>query len=89
MNIIGGAASPHKVNPNCNNRPATADPIMRENLTANGGPMRKATSQETISMRESGGEKPEATRVNGSTPTTPRTGRRSSLAGRFLSAITD
>lgn len=86
MNIVGGAASPQKVNPN---RPSTADPIIRESLTANGGPIRKAASQEVINMRGNEGNKTETTKRTGSNPTTPSSGRRSSLAGRFLSAITD
>ena len=86
MNIVGGAASPQKVNPN---RPSTAEPIIRESLTANGGPIRKATSQEVINVRGGEGNKSETTKLTGSNPATPRAGRRSSLAGRFLSAITD
>ena len=89
MNIVGGALSPQKVNPDINNRPSTADPISRDSLAANGGLMRKATSQETINVRGKDGERADGKKLNGSTPTTPQGGRRSSLAGRFLSAITD
>ena len=86
MNIVGGAASPNKVNPN---RPATADPIIRDNRSTNGGPIRKATSQEVINVKANESDKIESAKLTGSNPTTPRAGRRSSLAGRFLSAITD
>ena len=84
MNIVGGAASPQKVNPS---RPSTADPTLHESVAANGGLMRKATSQEVINVK--GSEKAGAAKIAGSNPTTPRAARRSSLAGRFLSAITD
>jgi len=86
MNIVGGAASPQKVNPS---RPSTADPTLHESVPVNGGLMRKATSQEVINVKGSESEKPRSTKVAGSNPTTPRAARRSSLAGRFLSAITD
>ena len=87
MNVIGGAASPHKVRPS--ERPATADPVTRENLVPNGVPMRKATSQETLNVKDKSKSKAETASMSGSSPSTPKSTRRSSLAGRFLSAITD
>ncbi len=53
MNIMGGgAASPHKVDTANIKRPATAEPGANPNtLLTNGGPVRKATSQESINTR--------------------------------------
>ena len=83
MNVMGSAASPSKVSTAEQNRPATAEPKSRDNLFPNGAPVRKATSQEALSATN------ESSKANGSSSSTPKSARRSSLAGRFLSAITD
>ena len=81
--MMGSTASPSKVSTADQNRPATAEPKLHDNLFPNGAPVRKATSQEVLSATN------ESSKTNGSSSSTPKSARRSSLAGRFLSAITD
>ena len=90
MHLISGATSPHKVDTGSINRPATAEPTTNSTLMPNGAPVRKATSQETLNnTKHSNSKLSEPAKPVDAGATTPKGSRRSSIAGRFFSAITD